>query len=290
MRRFIEDHFMPQVGKCKLTGDVGKFVKSHILPRAFVDKNLDKIERIEYGFDCSRPKLVKTGWYDEEIVTRKGEDILERYDSDAAHILRKNGLCWRWFPIAENAERHLIDADSGLEIIRVNDVDTRKLRLFFLSLLWRSVVCRRVGFEQMRLGVLHREKLRKIVSGEIEGHLSDFPVVLVLLTTKGGPQNKSPYKDTIRHSPELGLKLRPIPIFRFFLDGLIAHMGKTPADAATFDAWKPRVVGIDSGLTIIGRKYEGSTQEDMIKAMQDQVHEIWPDDARRIYGALERHG
>ncbi|TPI51153.1 hypothetical protein FJ417_28740 [Mesorhizobium sp. B3-1-7] len=281
---------MGKTGKCKLTGNVGPFVRSHILPRAFVDKNLDKTLRIEFGQDGRRPGIRGTGWYDDELVTRAGEDILERYDSDAAKIIRQHGLCWRWFPTKELAERTKLDDEWGMEYIKIPNVDTKALRLFFLSLLWRSVATRRPQFREIRIDFLAREKLRKIVEGRIEGSPSDFPVVLILLTTKGQPQNITPLRQTIKMTKMFDGAYPDIPIFRFFLDGLVAHVGRKPLDRRLLDSWHRRVLGTSSDLFVIGRKYEGSFQDQNLLYLQNELDATWPDEARKIYGALEKNG
>jgi hypothetical protein len=77
-------------------------------------------------------------------------------------------------------------------MITVPKANSKNLRLFFLSLLWRAAQTKHAGFREIRMDPLSLEKLRKIVNGDIEGHPSDFPIVLVLLTTAGPPQNLTP--------------------------------------------------------------------------------------------------
>ena len=96
---------------CKLTRKVGRGVKSYIIPRAFVDKNLDKITRIQSG-NGYRPELLHTGWYDNSIVTREGEDILSRIDSEGATEIARLGLAWRHHPISGAVERISLTAEG----------------------------------------------------------------------------------------------------------------------------------------------------------------------------------
>lgn len=276
---------MPEFGRCKLTGEYGPFVKAHILPRAFVDKNLDKTSRIEWGERGKKPVLKHTGWYDASLVTKNGESILARYDSDAASILKKHGLIWHAFPPKSTVQRSESFGDWGFELIEVSEIDTHKLRLFFLSLLWRAVASRRPEFREIRLEPIAKEKLRKIVAGEIDGDVADFPVVLLLLTTLGQPQNLTPLRQTISMR-EFGEALKDIPVYRFFLDGLVAHIGRRALDWKLMKAWDRRVLGHSNNLYMIGRKYEGSFQDENLAFLQSELEQTWPKEASRIYGAL----
>jgi hypothetical protein len=269
---------------CALTRKSGAFVKSHLLPRAFTDKALDQLARIEFGAEGQRPTLKYTSWFDSKLVTCDGEIILSKYDDEAAKELRRLGLTWRYFPTTQAATRHSIL--ESFEYIEVKSQKTNELRMFFLSVLWRFTASRLPRFRDMKLDPGHQERLRQIVAREVDPLPHDFPAVLVLMTTKGQPQVQSPYPD-IMAVPAFGdFKGDTLEIFRFFFDGLIVHMGRRPADSKLFDAWSPRVVGSDDALRIIGRSYEGSFQETNIAALQHQLHQQWPDDARRIYGAI----
>jgi hypothetical protein len=112
-------------------------------------------------------------------------------------------------------------------------------------------------------------------------------MVIVLLTTKGQPQNLTPLRQRIA-IPQLapGL-LREIKIFRIFLDGLIVHIGRKSMDSKLLRAWKPRAVGLNNYLTLIGRPYEGSAQERNLALLEIELAQHWPSDAAKIFRVLE---
>ncbi|MGX5848317.1 hypothetical protein ACWGTO_14700 [Mesorhizobium sp. PL10] len=261
-------------------------MKSHLLPRAFVDKNLDKVARIELGERGKRPSLRYTGWYDEALVTADGEKILAKYDNDAAAILLKLGICWRAFPINDKVEQFALGDGLGTKLLRVKGQNSESLRLFFLSLLWRAVFTEHKGFGEIRLDVLSRNKLTKIVRGDIKGDIADFPVALLLLTTKGQPQNQTPLRSTIQMRSMFNGAFPDVPIFRFFLDGLVAHVGRKKLDRQLLDNWGPRVLGASDDLMLIGRPYEGSFQEMNLGFLEEELDRDWPVEAKKIYGAL----
>jgi hypothetical protein len=77
---FSADNSVMAYGVCKLTGKSGKFVKSHLLPKALTRPGVAGEYFISGGQGC-RPKKRWTSWYDQELVIKKGEDILANYDN-----------------------------------------------------------------------------------------------------------------------------------------------------------------------------------------------------------------
>ncbi|MEO9337347.1 hypothetical protein ABFT80_07925 [Mesorhizobium sp. SB112] len=272
------------IGKCLLTGHVGPFAQSHLIPRFLADKALGQAHRIQFGFG-SKPQLKFNSWVDGRICTAVGEARLRDIDTAAAKIIRQHGLTWRHYPLSNKAERH--NFGDEFELITIPDVDTSALRLFFLSLLWRSAISTRFEFAEIFLDAVSNEHLRKIVAGEEKPADSDWPVVLVALTEAGEPQVHTPLAQVINTPEHEGTKYPDIPIFRFFLDGLIVHMGRKFGDVELLDAWSPkRVVGLDSSLILIGRPYEGSAQKSNLTYLQNKLHREYPEDAARIYSTL----
>ncbi len=281
---------MVKVGRCKLTGTVGPFIKSHIIPRALSDNALDKTARIQYGGGDTRPSLKYTSWYDQELVTDEGEQKLAKFDDDAIKEFRRLGLVWRFFPPkSESWERHQITGTDS-EFITIRNTPSKEMRMFFLSLLWRAATSRREEFREIRLDVISREKLRKIVAGEVQPHDTDFPCVLVLMTTIGRSQVHSPLRSRL-DIPEIFPGARNSEkIFRFFLDGLIVHIGRKSMDLGLSERWKYRNVGLSQDLTLIGRPYENSRQEKMIDSLEEELDQKWPEHAEKIYGVIQNHG
>jgi hypothetical protein len=81
------------VGVCKLTGDSGQFVRSHLIPDALtrLSKTGNKYIETGVGLPVTRPS---SSWYDERLVTRRGEDVLEDIDTQGIEILRRHSLVW----------------------------------------------------------------------------------------------------------------------------------------------------------------------------------------------------
>lgn len=60
----------------------------------------------------------------------------------------------------------------------VGGLDYTKLKLFFLSLLWRFAVTRRTELKGMKLGTHHTEALRKMLVADSPGDVLDYPCLV----------------------------------------------------------------------------------------------------------------
>ena len=69
-------------GVCRLTGTHGKFAKSHLIPRSLTKPTENGAPLLQAG---NREPIRERydSWYDRQIVTQEGENILGRID-DAA--------------------------------------------------------------------------------------------------------------------------------------------------------------------------------------------------------------
>jgi len=76
-------------GFCTLTHRPGAFVKSHLLPEALTRSTVQGAPLVQYG-EGRRPGQRWTSWYDAELVTRDGEDVLSALDTWAIAALRQH--------------------------------------------------------------------------------------------------------------------------------------------------------------------------------------------------------
>lgn len=250
-----------QIGVCKLTKETGRFVNSHILPKA-----LTRADGLEEGLaQLGRGQTERrwSSWYDSTLVTEAGEKILSDYDNWAIAMLRKHKLVWSgWGPM-----QALIDIESmagtpwGIRKIEFeNGEELKRLRLFLLSILWRAAATRRREFEEVKLPKDELEHLRTMVLNQNPEPLDFYPSTLTQLSTLGIRHNHTPIA-FIKQIPALGGK-PPYeePVFRFFLDGLIVHFSRlTKEKNAALDLGALRVGGANS-VIISTVPYENSAQ------------------------------
>lgn len=153
---------------CKLTGKVGTPIDAHIIPKSFY------LIRQENGPLCLMtntpnrfPKRRPQGIYDNTIVTAEGEAIFAPWDEYAA------GLLLRRFN-----EAHSLTHDDGQIVgFEYPAFDYAKLKLFFLSVLWRAGASSQDAFKSIRLGP-HLETIKKHLLDSDPGTVDQYATVL----------------------------------------------------------------------------------------------------------------
>ncbi len=134
---------------CKLTGEIGKPVKSHIIPRSFYSKEKTLIIPNDSDY---HPKRSPIGGYDEEMLVEKGEKYFDKLDNYAFKLL------------IEERDQFSPFILNGINMgITLKKYDYKTLTIFFLSLLWRASVTSREEFKQVKLGPHHSDKIKDLI-------------------------------------------------------------------------------------------------------------------------------
>jgi len=198
---------------CKLTGKKGKFVKSHIIPKSITRPGKAGNKFIQPAPTSVKKRYIKRSdsWYDKTIVIREGENYLSGIDSYTITELRDQGLLWT----SDNVRESTSNLINGLVVVTFNN--PAMIRKYFLSLLWRAAVSSLAEFKDIQLPSNKIELIRRIIIGEMNDDLSIFPTTLVQLTTRGPVHNFVPVK----------MKVCELDVYRFYMDGLIAHIHLT---------------------------------------------------------------
>ncbi len=208
-------------GTCALTGEYGQFVKSHLIPRALTRLSRNGEKFIQSGLG-ERASMVSDSWYDLKLVVRSGEDILADIDDVGINELRRNHLVWSGWSGHESLQRLLgIDSDSPMRELRLQDA--KKLRLFFLSLLWRAGASDLPHFRHVALSAEEIEDLRKRVFNRDPGAQEDYPIILHQMSDLGAQHNRAPLLEDemiiIEGEPD-----RKATYVRFYFEGLVAKI------------------------------------------------------------------
>lgn len=248
-------------GYCKLTRRPGVFVDSHIIPEALTRPSVRGNPLFQVG-DGTRATRRWTSWYDSSLVIREGEDYLSALDTWAIAVLREHRLVWSGWGYETNlGSRHTL-INGFLGVREVGPIDTKRLRLFFLSLLWRAAASSRHEFKEISVPVAHLERLRLAILGQEEPELAFYPVQLTQLSTKGVMHNRTPYPDT-KYVPNLEDPSVPelaLPIFRFYMDGLIAHFHRELPPTYDVGQVGNLIVGVESSIVLSTVTFEESLQ------------------------------
>lgn len=248
-------------GYCKLTHRPGPFVKSHLIPEALTRPTVAGSPLVQYG-EGRRPGQRWTSWYDAELVTREGEDVLSALDTWAIAALRERRLVWSGWgeALALGEDHEVLNGSFGAR--EIDGIDTDRLRLFFLSLLWRCAASSREEVASITLPPDDLERLRRTVLG-LEVPTQDFyPVQLTQLSTRGVMHNQTPYPD-MRFLPDVDDPSAPgmdVPIYRFYMDGLIAHVHRARLPLARLARLGNLVLGGHPSVLVPTVTFEDSLQ------------------------------
>ena len=249
-------------GQCRLTGEVGAFVKSHLIPLALTRLSGSGEKFVEAGIGHGR-KLRSNSWYDPGLVTRSGEDILADIDAVGIELLREHRLVWSsWGESSLQAER-LDEIDTAGLFRFVPIQNPAALQLFFLSLLWRAGATSRPEFDDVVL----RPDVLADLAGRIlrrdAGSFMDYPVQLFQLSTKGLLHNRSPILERKRMIGLDGQPGQEVDYVRFYLDGLVAHVHLAQGVEAP-DGYELSCLSATRATTVFLNTFSGSrTWRDM---------------------------
>jgi len=253
-------------GTCSLTGDYGQFVKSHLIPRALTRLSRSGEKFIQSGIG-ERMAMVSDSWYDLKLVVRSGEAILADIDDAGIKELRENRLIWSSWGRNESLQDLLgIDCDSSFRELRLQD--TKSLRLFFLSLLWRAGASSLQHFKHVALTPDEIELLRKRILNRDPGAQEDYPIVLHQICNLGAQHNRVPLLEeetiVIEGEPD-----RRATYVRFYFEGLVAKIYLSNRSDFPVNFAK---LGINEQSTFLIplHKFEHSrTRDNLLAMMQD---------------------
>lgn len=147
------------MGNCKFCLQEKMLIEAHVIPKwAFKylypdDPELKKqpITLIHKKGQTKRP----IGPYDSEILCSYCDNILGNYDNYGKTVLLDSQL----------------NEKSELAYV-INSVDIKKLRLFFLSMIWRGSISDREEFNSIFIGP-YEEKIRTLLMDAVNGIVDD---------------------------------------------------------------------------------------------------------------------
>jgi hypothetical protein len=256
-------------GVCKLAGRSGQLVRSHLIPRALTRPSIAGGYFISGGPGL-RPRKRWTSWYDEQLVIREGEDILRDYDNWVIAELRRLELVWSGWGTKSSLPLERPEWFSahpeGFGIRLVECANPEKLRLFFLSLLWRAAATTLPEFGDISLEPEKLELLRSMVLNRDPRPLYFFPIMLVQIITRELPHNIGPFATDIS--------------FRFYFEGLIIHMLHNLN--IDFGEVKRLMVGSSSTLIVQTQMFEHSFQFANAKRHIVVATSQWPEAVRKL--------
>jgi hypothetical protein len=266
----------PKTGCCGLLGKEGKYAKPHIIPKALTSHSIKGERFIESGRE-SRPVRRFTSWFDHQLVIDEGEEILSKIDSDGIMELRRHKLIWSGW----GGREQLLNSDyvvppkpeDDFGVRLIEGIDVKKLRLFFLSILWRSLKTNIKEFGFLPRDGVDLDRIGRMI---IEGDSGDFdyhPIVLDQIGTLGFAHNQSPTYQSMEILLPDGVRV--VEYYRLYMQGLVIHI---------YPESCPDLVGTMAALFLGGyeklwvnaRRFESTRQ--YAEAKQEVMHSaaLWP--------------
>ncbi len=235
--------------KCKFCGNEKKLIKAHIIPEGFFRRQRqgkDSLELItnktgEYN------KRVQIGVYDKTIVCNDCENIWREWDDYAQKLLTEeplNGQAW-------------YHDDQKIAYI-VNNFDYKKLKLFFISILWRASVSSHQFYSRISLGSF--EKIAKdFIKNNNPGGSEDFSIILSKFSH---PLSKQSTMDPYQY------KNSGVNYYRFYLAG---YMFEVKIDDKPTPILLSKItLSEDKPLVILCRDFRKSKELNLMKQLITQ--------------------
>lgn len=266
-----------RLGICALLREEGVYAKSHLLPRALTSPDVPGALFIEAGRGV-RPIKRPTSWYDYQLVSAAGEKILSELDSAGISELRKHQLVWSgWRKKNKPIINDYISRENPLHkpLLRsIHNVNATSLRLFFLSILWRSLSTKREEFAHLENIGVDLEALREMLINRDPGTADYYPVCLSQISTLGPAHNQTPTIQEIEFPFDTGI--RAARYYRFYMQGVIAHMYPSGCEDI-FNTCPASFIGGDTELLVFTRPFQDSWQLENMESEINETRKLWPD-------------
>ncbi len=155
---------------CKLCDEEKKLIEAHIVPRCVLSPLLSPAgPMIRLTNDPKvYPQSSHTGEYDKNILCAECDNSFSPYDDYAGELLL-NGF----------EEKYSLQSNTNQRppFYMVPEYDYKKLKLFFLSVLWRMSISSRPAFNRVALGPFETQ-FQDLLKRKDPGDAGTFPVFL----------------------------------------------------------------------------------------------------------------
>lgn len=242
------------MSECRLCGNSAKLVKSHSIPEAFFrEANLGPdIPRLYFNQEGQHPKRSPVGVYD-RFVCSSCEKKFQDWDQYAIELLVSD------FDKFEN-----IIVDQELSFFLLEQFDYTRLKLFFISVLWRSHESTQSFYEEVHLG-RYADIARTAVESGNAGGLDFFSVVLSRWDVSD--ERKKLAKIIVSPFRE---KWDNVNAYRFYFGMTVAYI---KVDKRPFPPELRSVsLAMDSKLLCVAREFDTSKDFDTLKRLANDAY------------------
>lgn len=194
---------------CKLCKKDKKLIRAHAIPEAFFRllREGESAPKLMTNISGIFPKKSPIGVYDKNILCRECEDRFEEWDDYGSRLLI-NELD-TFTPLKQHNE--IIGYQK-------EEYNYDKLKLFFISVLWRSSVSTHEFYRRVNLGPWE-DRLSKFILDNNSGKDDENSVVLSLFVSSSGREKlKSTIMDPFRE------KWNGVNAYRVYFGGIVAYI------------------------------------------------------------------
>jgi hypothetical protein len=192
--------------QCKYCGhSCSKLAKAHIIPRSFykVVRGSDKYSvELKVKENYEKQEYWQSGIHDSNIVCESCEKLFNPFDTHGYAVLSAT----------LSQKKVCYGSDRQPYAYLIENADYHKLKLFFLSMLWRAHASSLIFFSHVNLGS-HESIFRSYISTGKAPLSDEYEIVLFHLINQPHPPGIIP---PWKH------KADGVNVYRFYLPGLIA--------------------------------------------------------------------
>ena len=227
--------------RCKICTQANKLVKAHVIPESFF-RPLRKGEKPPYLVSMGNyRKRAPIGVYDKTILCESCEQLFGQWDDYAQMLLLQNFDQARPLKKGDDIYGYVYDS-----------YDYEKLKLFFISLLWRASVSSHEYFGSVKLNVFEDVAKKHIVDQD-PGSKDDFSVILAHFDELDGKRTM------LNPQPQ---RMDSLNYYLFYLTGFMAYV-KVDSRKVT-GTLKKFIMSPDLDLPIVRRYFLISNEKELL--------------------------
>lgn len=191
--------------QCRLCQkETTKFVDSHIIAQSIHALSTSPTDptgaKLVYSKDSIYPKSSKTGVYS-RFLCMNCESIFQEWEDHALEIFKQT---------------YKITIPTKLTHIKLDRFDYDKLKLFFMSILWKADASNHDFYRRVDVGTKHRETLRKILINKNTNEWQNYSVFMERF-------NSDRPAASIMRSPQKA-KMGDIIFYTFYMAAFKVHI------------------------------------------------------------------
>ena len=189
---------------CNLCDKESKLIKAHIIPEKFFIplRSGNMVPELHSNIENEYPKKTPIGIYDKNILCAACDNYIGIWDNYAQHLL-----------LREFSEKNAVLFNNRKVAYKIEAFDYEKLKLFFISLIWRASISSDSFYKRINLGP-YQDVLKKMILNADPGTDNQFQVVLAKFSDPNIQSILDPHMDRFDH----------VNFVRVYLTGFVVYI------------------------------------------------------------------